>query len=356
MATASTRAHGEWKYNPSEAPRRLPGDLRLDPRDPQRARALLQAGLDVAVPSLVLRLDKSYFAKQYSSKTDRADAVLDVRTHAVRWAGCLGGRLTSAAIPDARHDVFLSLPAVREQAYAEVEAWLATDCVRRPPRQAAKKAAATTPPGGRRSRPVRFAVALSRPRQWPSCWRAVAGRQRGAGTHRNASRLDCGVRRCAIVGHPGPARWEHPGFGPRRLRPGRNGHPGAMVSFTDDPRLDGSGERLAMVGRTVIQVVITGAGYPGDTGVSAFTGRVDGVGGIAGSTSADRLRVRFWPTSASTRRNPVRVSTLASPTRLVIDIARSPLGLPFRTAGAVGFAGGVRGVGGIPVRRAAIPW
>ncbi len=137
--------HGEWKYN-----------LELKPlggfpvtfgwiRAIRNGHALLQAGLDVAVPSLVLRSDKSYFAKQYSSKTDRADAVLDV-SHMARWAGCLGGRLTSVPIPDARHDVFLSLPAVREQAYAEVEAWLATGL--RPPtaKAAAKKAAATTPP------------------------------------------------------------------------------------------------------------------------------------------------------------------------------------------------------------------
>ncbi|MFT4201867.1 alpha/beta hydrolase [Gordonia sp. (in: high G+C Gram-positive bacteria)] len=137
--------HGEWRYN-----------LDLKPlggfpvtfgwlRAIRNGHALLQAGLDVAVPSLVLRSDKSYFAKNYSSKTDRADAVLDV-THMARWAGCLGGRLTSVPVPGARHDVFLSLPEVRERAYAEVEAWLATGL--RPPvaKAAAKKAAATTPP------------------------------------------------------------------------------------------------------------------------------------------------------------------------------------------------------------------
>lgn len=137
--------HGEWKYNLAFKPL---GGFPVTfgwIRAIRNGHALLQAGLDVAVPSLVLRSDKSYFAKQYSSKTDRADAVLDV-THMAKWAGCLGGRLTSVPIPDARHDVFLSLPAVREQAYAEVEAWLSSGL--RPPvaKPNAKKAAAATPP------------------------------------------------------------------------------------------------------------------------------------------------------------------------------------------------------------------
>jgi len=137
--------HGEWKYNLDFKPL---GGFPVTfgwIRAIRNGHALLQAGLDIAVPALVLRSDKSYFAKQYSSRTDRADAVLDV-SHMARWAGCLGGRLTSVPIPDARHDVFLSLPSVREQAYAEVEAWLATGL--RPPtaKAAAKKAAAATPP------------------------------------------------------------------------------------------------------------------------------------------------------------------------------------------------------------------
>ncbi len=116
---------------------------------------------------------------------------------------------------------------------------------------------------------------------------------------------------------------EHPGFDRVVFDLGGMGTPGAMVSFTDDPRLDGSGERLAMVGRTVIQVVITGVGYPGDTGVSAFTGRVDGVGGIAGVYVGGPFEGQVLAYIGVDAENPgVRVSILASPTRLVIDIAR----------------------------------
>lgn len=53
----------------------------------------------------------------------RGDAVLDVRQIA-RWAGCVGGRSTIVAIPDAKHDVFLSLAEPRAQAYRELDRWL----------------------------------------------------------------------------------------------------------------------------------------------------------------------------------------------------------------------------------------
>ncbi|QMU19460.1 alpha/beta hydrolase [Gordonia rubripertincta] len=116
-------AHGEWSY-----------DLALKPmggfpvtfgflnavRNGQRR---LHRGIDVGTPTLVLRSDKTHFAKAYSSSTDRADAVLDVRQIA-RWSGCLGGRVSTVPIPDARHDVFLSVAQAREHAYREVEDWL----------------------------------------------------------------------------------------------------------------------------------------------------------------------------------------------------------------------------------------
>ena len=42
-----------------------------------------------------------------------------------RWAGCVGGtRTTIAPIVDAKHDVFLSLPEPRAEAYRELDRWL----------------------------------------------------------------------------------------------------------------------------------------------------------------------------------------------------------------------------------------
>lgn len=89
----------------------------------RRGHARLHRGLDVAVPSLVLRSSQSHFAADYSPLSDRADTVLDV-SQIARWAGCLGAETTVAPVQDARHDVFLSLPEPRERAYAAVATWL----------------------------------------------------------------------------------------------------------------------------------------------------------------------------------------------------------------------------------------
>lgn len=88
----------------------------------RRGQAELHRGLDIGVPALVLRSDKTIFGEG-PVDPHRSDGVLDVRQIA-RWAGCLGGETTVVPIKDARHDIFLSLPEVRERAYETVDAWL----------------------------------------------------------------------------------------------------------------------------------------------------------------------------------------------------------------------------------------
>ena len=114
---------GEWEYDLDLKP--LPGfPVTIGWLNAvRRGHARLHRGLDVGVPSLVLRSDKTHFAPVYSEASDRADTVLDVRQIA-RWAGCLGSETTVVPIEDARHDVFLSLPAARKQAYESFGAWL----------------------------------------------------------------------------------------------------------------------------------------------------------------------------------------------------------------------------------------
>lgn len=89
----------------------------------RRGQARLHRGLDVGVPNLVLRSDRTHFSSRYSEASDRADTVLDVAQIA-RWAGCLGNRTTVVPVPGARHDVFLSQPDVRSAAYEALERWL----------------------------------------------------------------------------------------------------------------------------------------------------------------------------------------------------------------------------------------
>ena len=122
-ATLHTSGTGEWDF-----------DLALKPlagfpvtlgwlNAVRRGHARLHRGLDVGVPSLVLRSDRSDFSAQYSPLSDRADTVLDVRQIA-RWAGCLGAETTVVPVEGARHDVFLSLAEPRERAYTVLDAWL----------------------------------------------------------------------------------------------------------------------------------------------------------------------------------------------------------------------------------------
>ena len=92
----------------------------------RRGQARLHRGLDVGVPNLVLRSDHSVGETVGTEEMQRGDAVLDVG-HIARWAGCIGNRQTIVPVPDAKHDVFLSLPGPREAAYAELDRWLARE-------------------------------------------------------------------------------------------------------------------------------------------------------------------------------------------------------------------------------------
>lgn len=118
-------ANGEWDFNTSFKPLEgFPvsyGWLTAI----RRGHAVLHRGLDIGVPSLVLRSTRTRFARTYSADVDNADAVLDVKQIA-RWAGCLGDQVTVVPIEDARHDVFVSKEEPRQAAYAAVDTWLRT--------------------------------------------------------------------------------------------------------------------------------------------------------------------------------------------------------------------------------------
>lgn len=89
----------------------------------RRGQATLHRGLDVGVPNLILRSDHSVPETTNPDTMQRGDAVLDV-TQIARWAGCIGNRTTVVPIPDAKHDVFLSLAEPRAAAFRELGGWL----------------------------------------------------------------------------------------------------------------------------------------------------------------------------------------------------------------------------------------
>lgn len=92
----------------------------------RRGHTRLHRGLDVGVPNLILRSDRSVREVRRPEEIDsiqRGDAVLDVNQIA-RWAGCIGNRTTVVPIADAKHDVFLSVTDARRAAYRELDRWL----------------------------------------------------------------------------------------------------------------------------------------------------------------------------------------------------------------------------------------
>ncbi|MGB3707487.1 alpha/beta hydrolase [Gordonia sp. (in: high G+C Gram-positive bacteria)] len=117
--------HGEWSY-----------DLRRKPlvgfpvtfgwlAAVRAGHKRLHRGIDVGVPALVLRSDKTQFQTTYGAEVDTADCVLDVKQIA-QWSGAIGKRVWAVAVPGARHDVFLSLEPARSTAFSEVQTWLST--------------------------------------------------------------------------------------------------------------------------------------------------------------------------------------------------------------------------------------
>ncbi len=87
----------------------------------RRGHAALHRGLDVGVPNLILR--SSHTVGENPTEMARGDAVLDVEQIA-RWAGCVGGHSLVVPVPDAKHDVFLSLPEQRAAAFRVLDGWL----------------------------------------------------------------------------------------------------------------------------------------------------------------------------------------------------------------------------------------
>jgi alpha-beta hydrolase superfamily lysophospholipase len=89
----------------------------------RQGHAHVHRGIETDVPVLVLRSDKSLKAAEYSPACDRCDLVLNTKQIG-RWASSLGGQVTDTVVPDARHDVFLSVPEARQRAYAGLGTWL----------------------------------------------------------------------------------------------------------------------------------------------------------------------------------------------------------------------------------------
>jgi alpha-beta hydrolase superfamily lysophospholipase len=81
-------------------------------------------GVDVDAPVLTLCSSRSTLPESWTEEAAMTDVVLDVRQIA-KWSHQLGPHVTVVRLEGAMHDVFLSRKDVRDEAYGEVDRWLA---------------------------------------------------------------------------------------------------------------------------------------------------------------------------------------------------------------------------------------
>ena len=113
---------GEWDYDLALKPlnnRPRAGWLRAI----RKAHKTVRKGLSIECPVLVMHSDKSGSERKWNDMIPVSDVVLNVDDIA-RLAPTIGKNVGVVVIPQAKHDIFLSLPAVRNYAFDELEKWL----------------------------------------------------------------------------------------------------------------------------------------------------------------------------------------------------------------------------------------
>lgn len=115
---------GHWDYDLAWKPNHVFGVNAGWLRAIRLGHAQVRKGLGIAAPVLVLHASRTAGGRQWSDDFQRADIVLNV-AHIRQLAPRLGARVTVQEIPDGIHDLFLSGPVARAQAYQTVFAWLA---------------------------------------------------------------------------------------------------------------------------------------------------------------------------------------------------------------------------------------
>lgn len=96
----------------------------------RRGHAQLHRGLGLPTPTLVLSSSRTASPLEMCEEVHTTDIVLDVE-QIRRWAPAIGTHVTSIAIPDARHDVWLSREPARSRAFAELDTWVSAYVERR---------------------------------------------------------------------------------------------------------------------------------------------------------------------------------------------------------------------------------
>jgi hypothetical protein len=117
----------------------------------------------------------------------------------------------------------------------------------------------------------------------------------------------------------------HDGFDRVVFEVGGTGTPGWDVRYVDTASSQGSGEAVDVAGDAVLQVTLTGAGYPYATGVEEYS--ASGPLSAAGTETVTEVvfDATFEGTTVAfvgtTERAPFRVYLLENPARVVLEVA-----------------------------------
>lgn len=116
----------------------------------------------------------------------------------------------------------------------------------------------------------------------------------------------------------------HDGFDRVVFEVGGTGTPGWDVRYVDQATSQGSGDPVEVAGDAVLQVTLTGMGYPYDTGVEEYAGgplsagETQVVTEVVFDATFEGTTVAFVGTAG---RTPFRVYALDSPARVVVEVA-----------------------------------
>jgi alpha-beta hydrolase superfamily lysophospholipase len=121
--TVSNKFDGEWDVNLDWRPQRgfpvRPGWLNAV----LAGHAHVASGLGIDAPIMVMLSARSLLVPRWSPDMARADVAIDVDIVARRSIN-LGSNVTIRRIPDAMHDIFLSVKPVRTRAFDAVRVWV----------------------------------------------------------------------------------------------------------------------------------------------------------------------------------------------------------------------------------------
>ena len=115
----------------------------------------------------------------------------------------------------------------------------------------------------------------------------------------------------------------HDGFDRVVVETDGTGTPGWRVQYVDAAQSQGSGDDIEIDGEAVLEVTITGVGYPFDTGVEEYSGpdRIAAGTGVVTEVVWDSTfegtSVAFVGVDAET---PFRVQLLEEPARVVLEV------------------------------------